>query len=154
GKAKLIVTAEANDLRAMQATQTFDVEVILAPPRVTADGFQHYINQGGAELVVFQVSGYWTEAGVRVGPYRFRSFPLPGSKSGERFSLFVFSWELPANTEPVVYASNPGGTEVTSHFWHKVFPKKFRTRDLEINDRFLEKVVNQIDPGPGDQLGR
>ena len=56
---------------------------------------------------------------------------------------------------PRVYARNAAGTEVIGRFWYKIFPKPFRTRDLEITDAFLEKVVNQIDPGgSGDLLTR
>jgi murein DD-endopeptidase MepM/ murein hydrolase activator NlpD len=103
---------------------------------------------------VATISGYWTDAGVRVGSYSFRTFPLPGSKTQERFSLFAFPWDLPADSAPVFFARNPGA-ETTAHFWYKVFPKKFRKRDLEIDDKFLEKVVNQIDPGgSGDLLSR
>jgi len=130
------------------------VDVNTQPPQVTADGVQHYINQGGAELVTFTVSGYWTEAGVRVGPYTFRSFPLPG-RSGERFSIFAFPWDVPADTVPIVYASNPSGAEAKAHFWLKVFPKKFRARDLELTDAFIGKVTDEIDPnGTGDKLQR
>ena len=51
--------------------------------------------------------------------------------------------------------SNGAGTEATAHFWFKVFPKKFRSRELSIDDAFLEKVVNQIDPGgSGDLVAR
>ena len=89
GKARLIVSAEANDFRASTDTVALDVDVNTQPPRVSVDGFQHYVNQGGAELVTFTVSGYWTEAGVRVGQYTFRSFPLPGRPANERFSIFA-----------------------------------------------------------------
>ncbi|HEY1205243.1 MAG: M23 family metallopeptidase [Bryobacteraceae bacterium] len=154
GKARLIVEAQANDFRAATGTVVLDVDVNTQPPQVTADGVQHYINQGGAELVTFTVSGYWTEAGVRVGPYTFRSFPLPG-RSGERFSIFAFPWDVPADTVPIVYASNPSGAEAKAHFWLKVFPKKFRARDLELTDAFIGKVTDEIDPnGTGDKLQR
>lgn len=154
GKARLVFEAQSNDLRGSTDTLTADVIVILRPPAVTADGFQHYINQGGSEMVIFTPSGYWSEAGVRVGDNTFRSFPLPGS-STQRFALFGFSWNTPPDTVPVVYAINPAGTQATAQFWYKVFPKKFRTRDLTIDDRFLNKVVNQIDPGgTGDLLSR
>ncbi len=155
GKARLIVEAQANDFTAGTATVVLDVDVNTQPPRVTADGVQHYINQGGAELVSFTVSGYWTEAGVRVGPYTFRSFPLPGRPAGERFSLFAFPWDVPADTVPIVYARNPSGAEAKAHFWCKVFPKKFRSRDLELTDAFIDKVTDEIDPnGSGDKLQR
>ena len=155
GKARLLIEAQANDFRASTASLALDVEVNTKPPRVTADGFQHYLNQGGAELVTFTVSGYWTEAGVRVGPYAFRSFPLPGRPAGERFSIFAFPWDVPAETVPVVYAANPSGAQAVAHFWCKVFPKKFRSRDLELSDAFLDKVVDEMDPnGSGDKLQR
>jgi len=154
GKAKLLVETQANDLRGLEASRQIEFEVISAPPKLAVDGFQHYINQGGCELAVGTISGYWTDAGVRAGSYSFRTFPLPGSKSGERFSLFAFPWDLPADTVPVFFARNPGA-ESKARFWYKIFPKKFRSRDLEIDDVFLEKVVNQIDPsGSGDLLTR
>ena len=64
-----------------------------------ADGLQHYINQGGMELVTFTPSGSWNEAGVRVGKYTFRSFPLPGHPD-ERFSMFAYPWDLPPDITP------------------------------------------------------
>jgi murein DD-endopeptidase MepM/ murein hydrolase activator NlpD len=153
GKAKLIVEAQANDLRALTAAREIEFEVISAPPKLSADGFQHYINQGGSELVVATIAGNWTEAGVRAGSYTFRTFPVPGSKT-ERFSLFAFPWDLPVESVPIVFAKNPAA-ESTARFWFKVFPKKFRSRDLDIDDKFLEKVVNQIEPGgSGDLLSR
>jgi murein DD-endopeptidase MepM/ murein hydrolase activator NlpD len=128
--------------------------VILRPPAVSADGFQHYINQGGSELAVFSPSGSWQESGVRVGSAAFRSFPAPGDNR-QRLSLFAFSWDTPPDTVPVIFARNASGTEATARFWFKVFPKKFRARDLAIDDAFLEKVDNQIDPGgSGDLLTR
>jgi hypothetical protein len=155
GKATLIVEAQSNDFLGRTISATFDLDVVLEPPRLVVDEAQHYINQGGSELVTFTVSGDWSEAGVKVGPYAFRSFQMPGRPKNERFSLFGFSWDLPVDTVPHVYARNAAGTEVTGRFWFKVFPKPFRTRDLEITDAFLDKVVNQIDPaGKGDLLTR
>lgn len=155
GKATLVVEAQSNDFLSRTVSASFDVDVILEPPRLGVDDAQHYINQGGCELVTFTVSGDWSEAGVKVGPYTFRSFPQPGRPANERFSLFGFPWDLPVDTVPHVYARNAAGTEVTGRFWFKVFPKPFRTRDLDISDAFLDKVVNQIDPGgSGDLLER
>jgi murein DD-endopeptidase MepM/ murein hydrolase activator NlpD len=154
GKARLIIEAESNDLRGSVDSITSEVEIITQPPRISADGAQHYINQGGSELVVFTPSGYVTDSGVRVGKYTFRSFPHP-SQANQRFSLFAYPWDLPVDTVPLAYARNPAGAEATARFWYKVFPKKFRARDLPIDDAFLDKVVNQIDPGgSGDLLAR
>jgi murein DD-endopeptidase MepM/ murein hydrolase activator NlpD len=154
GKAKLVVEASSNDLRGSTVSESRDVDIITRPPSITPDGAQHYINQGGTELVTFSVSGFWTEAGEKSGAYTFRSFPLPG-KQGQRFSLFAYPWDLPVTTTPFVYATNPAGNMAIGHFWFKIFPKKFRKRDLDIDDAFLNKVVDEIDPGgSGDLVSR
>jgi len=154
GKARLIVEAESNDLRAAKDTISTDVDVILRPPAVAADSFQHYINQGGSEMVLFTASGLWAEAGVRLASLSFPSFRAAAGKT-ERLALFAFPWDTPADTIPIVYAKSPAGMLATATFWVKVFPKKFRSRDLVIDDQFLEKVVNQIEPnGSGDLLTR
>jgi len=154
GKARVIVETRSNDLRGITDTIAADVDVILKPPSVSTDGFQHYINQGGSELAIFTPQGSWQEAGVRVGSADFRSFPAPGGAQ-QRLSLFAYSWDTPSGTVPIVFAKNSAGTEATARFWFKVFPKKFRSRDLPIDDAFLEKVDNQIEPGgSGDLLSR
>jgi hypothetical protein len=145
GKARLVVEAVSNDWRASTDTAAYDVDVVLAAPRVIPDGLQHYINQAGMELVTFTPSGSWSEAGVHVGKYTFRSFPLPGHPD-ERFSMFAYAWDLPPDITPLVYARNSAGTEATAHFWFKLFPKKFRTRDFPIDDALMEKLVNSVDP--------
>ena len=155
GKARLVVEAVSNDFWGSTDRAAADVNVVLSAPRVIPDDAQHYINQGGMELVTFTPSGSWTESGVKVGPYTFRSFPLPG-KPGQRFSMFAYSWELPDNIQPVVYAKNLAGTEATAHFWFKLFPKKFRVRDEQIDDKLMEKLVTSVDPtgqlAPGKDL--
>src|SRR5947209_16956035 len=156
GKARLVVEAVSNDLRGSTDATSADVNVVLQAPRVIPDDAQHYINQGGMELVTFTATGSYNESGVKVGPYTFRSFPLPGKGPEQRFSMFAYSWELPPDIQPVVYARNMAGTEATGHFWFKLFPKKFRTRDVEADDRLLEKLVTSVDPtgqiAPGADL--
>ena len=154
GKARFVVEAVSNDFRGSAATDAHDIDIATRPPTLSVDGAQHYINQGGSELVTFIVDGFWTEAGVKAGKYTFRSFPMP-NKPKQRLCLFAFPWDLPDTTTPFVYASNPAGNQAVGHFWFKIFPKKFRKRDLELSDSFLEKVVNDIDPnGSGDLLTR
>src|SRR5580698_2974462 len=155
GKARLVVAAQSNDFRGATDTIATDVDVVLRPPSVSADGFQHYINQGGSEMVLLTPAGAWNEAGVRVAKDTYRSFPVAGGNSGERLALFAYPWDTPIDTAPVVFARNSAGGEATARFWFKIFPKKFRMRDLPIDDKFLDKVVNQIDPGgSGDLLTR
>jgi murein DD-endopeptidase MepM/ murein hydrolase activator NlpD len=157
GPARLILRASSNDLRGRTTTLTENLPVVLQPPSIVADGFQHYINQGGAELVTLDLGGNWTQAGVRVGNYSVGTFPMPGQpeKSNHRFSLFPFPWDVPADTVPVAFARNAAGTEVTAAFWTKVFPKKFRRSNINVTDREMQKVVGSLDPnGTGTLVER
>jgi murein DD-endopeptidase MepM/ murein hydrolase activator NlpD len=155
GKARLIVEAVSNDFAGHTDTTGTDVNVVLAPPRILADDYQHYINQGGMELVVLTPGGSFTESGVKVGKYTFRSFPLPGHAE-QRFSMFAYPWDLPPDVTPLAYARNQAGTEATARFWFKLFPKKFRVRDFPIDDALMAKLVNSVDPDnqilPGGDL--
>jgi murein DD-endopeptidase MepM/ murein hydrolase activator NlpD len=146
GDARIVVEAVADDFRSGSAEASIPVKVVLSPPRIVPDDAQHYINQGGMELAVMTPSGSWTEAGVRVGKYTFRSFPLPGHPE-QRFSMFAYPWDLPADVVPVVYARNQAGTEATARFWFKLFPKKFRARELPIDEAQMQALVSKIDPG-------
>jgi len=94
GDARLVVEAVSDDLRARTDSASATVKVVLAAPRVTPDDAQHYINQGGMELATFTPGGSWSEAGVKVGQYTFRSFPLPG-RPDQRFAMFAYPWDLP-----------------------------------------------------------
>ena len=156
GKARVVISAVSNDFLGRTSKQAFDVDVMTEAPRVAADGAQHYINQGGSELVTFTPSGAWTEAGVKVGDYTFRSFPLPNQK-GQYFSLFAMFWDLPVDTPMYVYASNPSGAVAKASFWQKVFPKKFRKSTLALESMNVDRMVNGIDPEhkiPGDVIQR
>ena len=106
GPAKIILKAKSNDLRGATATTTLDVQVELRPPMIVADSKQHYINQGGMELVVLDVSGNWNEAGVHVANYTAGSFPMPGQpeNSQHRFSMFPFPWNVSPDTIPLAFA--------------------------------------------------
>ena len=157
GKARLMVEATSNDFRAKAVSLERDVEVVTRPAAVGADQEQHYLYLGMADLVTLNLSGYWTEAGVRVGDQKFRAWPMPDGKPGF-FSIFAYAWNVPQGTVPVVYATNPGGNEAKAPIAFE-FPKKeqpkYRVRDLPIDDRFMQKVVNELDPnGSGDLVTR
>jgi murein DD-endopeptidase MepM/ murein hydrolase activator NlpD len=148
GKARLIVEATSNDLLRKTARVEREVTVVTQPPTVSVDSDQHYLYLGMADLATFNVSGDWTEAGVRVGDQKFRAWPMPGGKPG-LFSMFAFAWNMPPDTVPVVYASNGTGNDVTSPLVFQ-FPKKeqpkYTIHDLQVSDAFMQKVVGELDP--------
>lgn len=157
GKAKLIFEATSNGLLRKTASLEREVTVVTKPPIVSVDSDQHYLYLGMADLATFNVSGTWTEAGVRVGDQTFRAWPMPGGKPGF-FSLFAFAWNMPPSTFPLVYASNGAGNDVTSPIAFQ-FPKKeqpkYTVHDLQVSDAFIQKVVGELDPnGSGDLVSR
>ncbi len=157
GKAKLTVEAISNDMLRKTARYERDVTVVIHPPSVSVDSDQHYLYLGMADLATFNVSGTWTQAGVRVGDQTFRAWPMPGGKPGF-FSLFAFAWNMPSGTVPMVYVSNGAGNDVTSPIVFQ-FPKKeqpvYTVHDLQVSDRFIQKVDGELDPnGSGDPVTR
>src|SRR5687767_14670619 len=55
----------------------------LVPPRIEVLSTQHYVNQGGCDMVVYRVSPSTTESGVVVGTTFFPGFPFPGAKDAQ-----------------------------------------------------------------------
>jgi murein DD-endopeptidase MepM/ murein hydrolase activator NlpD len=157
GPAKLIVEAKANGPFGQSASTEKSFTVVTKPPSVSADSDVHYLYVGMADLATLNVNGNWTEAGVKVGDQKFRAWPMPGGKPG-LFSLYAFAWNMPAGTQPVVYASNAAGNDVTTPL-NVQFPKKEQPRytvhELQIDDKFMQKVVGELDPnGSGDMVAR
>lgn len=157
GKATLIVEATSNGLLRKTARCERDVTVVTQPPTVSVDSDQHYLYLGMADLATFNISGTWAEAGIRVGDQTFRAWPMPGGKPGF-FSLFAFAWNMAPETVPLVYASSGAGNNVTSPIMF-TFPKneqpKYTVHDLQVDDRFIQKVVGELDPnGSGDPVAR
>src|SRR5215467_1579039 len=145
GPASLTVTASDNSLRNFfagnQADLTKDFTFSIKPPQLEVLEGQHYINQGGSECVVYRVSDNVETSGVQVGSHFF-----PGYKFGKdlHFALFALEYDWPVDTPIKVVARDVAGNEVSAGFWHKVFPKKFRERDIALEDKFVAKVVPEI----------
>lgn len=117
------------------------------PPELQMTSTQHYVNQGGADLVTYKVSPEAVWSGLRVGPYTFKGYPRPGSspESGERFAFFVFSYDLPPETKIEVVAVDEAGNESFATLTPaRFYPKKFRQRKIPIGEPFVETEVLEI----------
>jgi len=147
GPASLTVTADDYALRHFltgnRTEVTKDFVFRIQPPRLEVISGQHYINQGGSECVVYRVSDDAEVSGVLVGEHLFPGYPVQGDKD-LRFALFALEYDWPADVPMKVVARSAAGNEATAEFWHKVFPKKFRSRELPLEDSFVAKVVPEI----------
>ena len=149
GPGKLTVTARnvswGGFFKGRAATFTKSFTARLVPPRIEVLTRQHYVNQGGCDMVVYRVTPAEAESGVVVGPAFFKGFPLPGATDpAVRFAIFAMPYDVDPSTPIRVRARDEAQNESLVGFWVKVFPRTFRTREIEVEDAFLNKVVPEI----------
>jgi murein DD-endopeptidase MepM/ murein hydrolase activator NlpD len=147
GEAQVRVTAVRPvlfGLRQAAATQTRTIDVRLTPPQVAVLSQFHYINHGGSELVVYRVNPPDAETGVRVGDRVYRGFPAGGTDPALRLAFFALLWDQDLNTPITVFARDTIGNEGSGSFDFRVFPKQFRSSTINLDDRFLARVVPPI----------
>src|SRR5687768_302392 len=151
GPARLVVRAARPVLfgyREAESEVSRDVEVRLDPPRIAILSKFHYINHGGAEFVVYRATPADVESGVRVGDRTYPGFPAAGAgiKADDSTSVAFFALlhDQELNTPIALYARDPAGNEATAALDHRPFPKPFRRSRIEIDNRFLDRVVPAI----------
>ena len=151
GPARIIVRAARPvlfGLREAASEMTRDVQVRLEPPRVAVLSTFHYINHGGVEFVVYRATPADVESGVRVGDQTYPGFPASaaGIKADDatRVAFFALLNDQDLATPISLYARDPAGNEATAPLDHMPFPKAFKRSRIEIDDRFLQRVVPSI----------
>ncbi len=147
GEARIDVTAVRPvlfGLRQAAATATRTIEVRLTPPQVAVLSQFHYVNHGGSEMVVYRVNPLDAESGVRVGDREYRGFPAGGTDAALRIAFFALLWDQDLNTPITVFARDTIGNEGSGSFDFRVFPKQFRASTINLDDRFLARVVPPI----------
>jgi murein DD-endopeptidase MepM/ murein hydrolase activator NlpD len=148
GPATLTVNASDHALRHFlkgnHAELTKNFEFHTQPPRLEVFPGQHYINQGGSECVVYRVSDDAVVSGVQVGSHFFPGFSAELPDKNVHFALFALEYDWPEDTPIKVVARDAAGNQAEAEFWKKVFSKKFRLRDIALDDGFLRKVVPEV----------
>lgn len=157
GHATLLLDAKSGGAFGGSTHLERQVEVVTKPPVISADGDQHYLYRGMADLATLTVTGTYTAAGVKVGDQTFRAWPMPNGKPG-MFSLYAFAWNMPLETIPLVYAANGAGNDVTTPLT-VVFPKReqpvYTQHQIQVTDQFMLKVLGELDPnGTGTPIER
>ena len=150
GPARIVVHASRPVLwgvRQAESSATRDVQVRLQPPRVAVLSTHHYVNHGGAEFVVYRATPQDVVSGVRVGEQTYPGFP--GSAVGladpaVRVAFFALLADQDLNTPVELFARDEAGNEATAVVDHRPFPKPFRRSRIEVDDRFLQRVVPSI----------
>jgi hypothetical protein len=150
GAARLVVQASRPVLYGLRQVGTLvarDLDVRLEAPRVEVLSTFHYINQGGAEFVVYRATPSDVESGVRVGDLTYAGFPGVGvgiKTADIRVAFFALLHDQDPNVPVMVYARDGAGNEAVAPLDHRVFPKPFAHSRIQIDDRFLQRVVPAI----------
>jgi len=156
GKGRIIVTASRPvvfGLRRIETSAAHDVDVRLERPKLSALSTKHYINQGGSEMVIYQVTPADAVSGVMVGTIEYPGYPVSAiagvdgaaiSGPDVRIAFFSLRYDQDANTPIKLYGRDPAGNTGTADFDHLTFAKKFKTSTIPVDDKFLDRVVPNI----------
>jgi len=151
-------------LREIETVVTRDVQVRLEPPQLAVLSSFHYINHGGSEFVVYRATPEDVASGVRVGDKEYPGYPAKGagitSDPAMRVAFFALLFDQPLDAPIQVFARDEAGNEAVAALDNRVFPKAYQKSRIEIDDKFLGRVVPAIAGNspliavpPGDLLG-
>jgi hypothetical protein len=121
-----------------------NVPVRFMPPQIEVLTPQQYVNQGGCEMVIFNISAGTVKSGVQVGAHYFPSWPIKETEPQTRLCLFAFPYNVDPNTPARIVAVDDAGNQSVASFNYKVFPKRFPNTTLTITDAYMQRVVPPI----------
>jgi murein DD-endopeptidase MepM/ murein hydrolase activator NlpD len=161
GPARLIVTASRPvllGLRTVESSVTRDVVVRLERPRVSVVSTHHYVNQGGAEMVVYRASPADVHSGVVVGNIEYPGYPATGitvagitlTDPALHVAFFALLYDQAPETPIRLFARDEAGNAVRAEFESRVFPKPAKQSRIELTDALFERVVPAILEGTTD----
>src|SRR5580765_1098289 len=144
GSARVVVSASRPSflgLRTLSSAASKDFQVRLEPPRIAVVSTHHYINHGGAEMVVYRATPADVRSGVRVGDVEYPGYPLSGDLKAAFFALL---YDQDLNTRIQAFARDEAGNEAKATFIDNVFEKPQHKSRIELDDKFLNRVVPDI----------
>ncbi|MGH9395238.1 MAG: peptidoglycan DD-metalloendopeptidase family protein [Terriglobia bacterium] len=148
GRATIRVSAHNNSwgrfFRGGLGVLSLTVPVRFMPPQVEVLTTQHYINLGGCDMVVFNVSPGTVKSGVEVGKYFFPSFSVADAKPETRLAIFAFPYDVDVNTPAHIVAYDDAGNQTIASFTYRVFPAVFKNSAINVDDAYMQRVVPPI----------
>jgi murein DD-endopeptidase MepM/ murein hydrolase activator NlpD len=152
GTARIVVSATRPsflNLRTLSTSAAKDIQVRLEPPSIAVVSTHHYVNLGGSEMVVYRATPPDVSSGVRVGDMEYPGFPaagagVAGADPSMRVAFFGLLYNQELRTPIVAFARDEAGNEATARFIDNVFPKPQKKSRIELDDRFVGRVVPEI----------
>jgi murein DD-endopeptidase MepM/ murein hydrolase activator NlpD len=158
GPARVVVTASRDVLygiRRADSVTSRDLAVRLTPPKLAIVSTHHYVNLGGAEMVVYRVTPADATSGVQVGNRYYPGFAATGATGARaagapavdpalRIAFFGLLHDQDITTPIRLVAKDPAGNTATAEFDYRAFTATFDRRRVPVDDAFFKKVVPQI----------
>lgn len=123
---------------------TITLNLDTKPPRADVLSNQHYIRQGGSEAVLYRVTEQDCTSGVQVGENSFPGYPVARLAAGTHLGLFALAHDQDMDTPIFLWAQDSAGNRSETRFWYKPKAASFRSRQIEITDRFINSVAPEI----------
>lgn len=151
GTARIVVMATRPsflNLRPLTSTVSKEVQVRLEPPRISIVSTHHHVNHGGSEMVVYRVAPADITSGVRVGDVEYPGFPasgagVTGANPELKVAFFALLHDQNLRT-PIAAFARDEANEARATFVDNVFPKPFKKSRIELDDKFIDRVVPEI----------
>ena len=152
GTARIVVSATRPsflNLRTLSTTTSKEIQIMLEPPRLAVVSMHHYVNHGGSEMVVYRATPAGVRSGVRVGDVEYPGFPVsaPGTAGADPSvyaAFFGLLYDQDLHAPIAAFARDEAGNEVTARFIDNVFEKPQKQSRIELDDRFVGRVVPEI----------
>jgi murein DD-endopeptidase MepM/ murein hydrolase activator NlpD len=155
GPARVLVTASravVYGIRTLEANASKDVQVRLERPRISIVSTHHYVNHGGSEMAVYRVTPADVTSGVLVGDVEYPGYPATGANVDGiritdpdlRVAFFALLHDQDLNTPIRLFARDEAGNSARADFDYRAFPKPFKRSRIELDERFLDRVVPAI----------
>lgn len=149
GPALLRVSVHDNAWRNwLKGNQTYveqNVAIDTKRPDVSVVSQQHYVNQGGAGLVVYRVAEPGTTHGVFAGENFFPGHEGMLADKTLCLAFFAVDYRQGDKTPLSVGATDPAGNTTKAGFYYLIKPKTFPKDVLTLSDSFLSLKMPEFE---------
>ncbi len=147
GEATIDISVTDYSLRKNVETKTLTTMIDTVPPRINQLNAVHYANPGGSAVTVYSIPEEIGKTYVYVGDNVFPSYPIKYSgKSG-----YVCYFALPLDSSGIkdgaigIAAEDKAGNTAKSSLPVSMRQKSFRSRTMNISQRFLERKIPEME---------
>lgn len=120
------------------------ITIDLTPPNLEVLSREHYVNQGGADLVLYRTADDATRSGVTIGDYFFPGTAGLFADATIRVAFFAVPHDVGKNANARVVTEDEAGNLRALSLHAAVKQKHFPTKTLRLSQGFLERKVPEI----------